>query len=276
MTAAGSTGPGRPRGVGSTSPGRARGVGSHPRGADSSAGRHGEAEERTYRILRELIVTGDLAPGERAVEVQLAHRIGVSRTPVRSALARLAREGYLVPSTTGRRIEHVVAPLTADAMRELWGIVGALEGLAIGAIEAMGGEERGGLAEELQRINRDLETAAGSRPPDAARLAHLQGEFHCRFMERCAGPQLRALYEGLRPHVRRYEWAYGRRSDALYAPSIAEHHGILEAVSAGDGAGARALLIRHWERGAERTAEVIAKRTAAVIAKRTAAAIAES
>lgn len=214
-------------------------------------------EDRTYEVIRELIVTGRLRPGEPAVETRLAERLGVSRTPVRAAIARLAREGFLAPATKGRRIQHVASPLSVAAMRELWSIIGALECLAVSAVGQISVTERAQLADNLAAINRELSTAAESRPRNPEQLAKLQGAFHARFVERCAGPHLLKLHESIRPHLRRYEWAYGARREAPYGPSINEHDAIISGIRDGDVKLSRRLLRRHWKDAAERTATVI-------------------
>src|SRR5258705_7633304 len=84
----------------------------------------------TYRRLRELIVGGRLAAGARLIETELAGRLGVSRTPVRAALLRLAQEGYILSPGAGRRARPAVAaPTPADAA-ELFNIIAGNEGLA--------------------------------------------------------------------------------------------------------------------------------------------------
>ncbi|HEX2206085.1 MAG TPA: GntR family transcriptional regulator, partial [Longimicrobium sp.] len=83
-----------------------------------------------YARLRELIVNGRLAPGARVIESELAERLGTSRTPVRSALHRLQGEGYVVAWRRGGRTQLSVAPLTKEDGRELFWIVGELEGMA--------------------------------------------------------------------------------------------------------------------------------------------------
>lgn len=223
----------------------------------SGRGMHGEVADRTYEALRELVVSGRLRPGERAVETRLAGLLGVSRTPVRAAIARLAREEFLVPATRGRRIEYTAAPLTADDMEELWSILGSLEGLAVSRLEVLSEDDRRALAGELRSINRNLRGAARERPRSADRLADLQGAFHACFVDRCAGPHLRKVHEGIRPHLRRYEWAYGARAGASYGPSLGEHDEIIEAIADGDGDRARHLVVRHWTRAARRTADVM-------------------
>jgi DNA-binding GntR family transcriptional regulator len=83
-----------------------------------------------YGQLRDLIVTGRLRPGARLIETDLALRLGFSRTPIRGALRVLCSEGYVQAVDGGKRTRLVVAPLSAADARELFGIVGALEGMA--------------------------------------------------------------------------------------------------------------------------------------------------
>lgn len=218
---------------------------------------HGQVEDRTYEALRELIVTGRLPPGGRAVETRLAARLGVSRTPVRAAIARLSREGFLVPTTSGRRIEHRAAPVGVEDMEELWGIMGALESHALRRIDRLSEPDRRALAEELRSINRELRSASSARPRDVERLADLQGAFHTCFIERCAGKHLRTMHEGIRPHLRRYEWAYGTQAHAPYEPSTQEHEEIIDAIRDGDGERAATLVVRHWDGAARRTTEIM-------------------
>ena len=93
-----------------------------------------QAEDRpnmVYRELRELIVSGRLAPGTRLVETIVAERLGVSRTPVRSAFNRLQREGYAIAGNEGdERRRLVVAPITVDDAADLVHALGTRDGLA--------------------------------------------------------------------------------------------------------------------------------------------------
>lgn len=82
------------------------------------------ASDRAYTALREDILTGRLTPGTALSEVDLAERLGVSRTPLRAALARLALEG-LVDTTRGRT--GVVSAVSVDSITELFELREALE-----------------------------------------------------------------------------------------------------------------------------------------------------
>jgi DNA-binding GntR family transcriptional regulator len=123
----------------------------------------------------------------------------------------------------------------------------------------MSPEERAALVADLERLNAELSAATSARPRDNDVVFELQTAFHVGFMDRCAGPQIRKLYDSIRPHVQRYEWAYGTQSDAPYAPSIAEHRRIIAAVAAGDPRAARDEIERHWANGVGRTARLIAR-----------------
>jgi len=74
---------------------------------------------RAFQALRELIVRGNLPPGAWIVEAEIASQLGLSRTPIRSALQWLHREGYVVEHKGNRKARIVVAPLTREDAREL-------------------------------------------------------------------------------------------------------------------------------------------------------------
>jgi DNA-binding GntR family transcriptional regulator len=79
-----------------------------------------------YEQLRDAIVRGELRPNERLIEAELAANLGVSRTPVRESLPRLAAEGLIVSRGRG----WVVLEHTADEIREIYDVRAALEGYA--------------------------------------------------------------------------------------------------------------------------------------------------
>ncbi|MGH7719378.1 MAG: GntR family transcriptional regulator, partial [Gemmatimonadaceae bacterium] len=86
---------------------------------DSTDGR-GDRPAAVYLQLRTLIVEARLAPGSRLVESELASRLGVSRTPVRSALQRLQQEGYVIATPNLQNARLTVAPLTREDAREIF------------------------------------------------------------------------------------------------------------------------------------------------------------
>jgi DNA-binding GntR family transcriptional regulator len=218
---------------------------------------HGSLPERTYERLRSLIVRGRIPSGARVVEADVAQRFGISRTPVREALSRLVQERYLVPSAHGKRTELVVAPFSGADIRELWEIIGSLESSAAAMTTSLPAERRRVVADDLQKLNVELRSAASARPRDPDVLFQLQTAFHLRFVHETAGPHLRFIYDGLRPHVQRYEWIYGTMADADYEPSAEEHLRIIEAIGRGDVDAAREAVLKHWTNAAGRTVETM-------------------
>jgi DNA-binding GntR family transcriptional regulator len=96
----------------------------------SSKAEHGTSLLTAFQEIRELIVHGKLSPGTWIVEGDLAERLGMSRTPVRGALNWLQREGYVLEQKSASKSRMFVAPLTKDDAKELYSIVGRIEGLA--------------------------------------------------------------------------------------------------------------------------------------------------
>ena len=217
----------------------------------------GMLPEQTFERLRDLIVKGRIPSGARVVEAEVALRFGVSRTPVREALARLLHERYLVPSSGEKRTQLVVAPFTSADVQELWGIVGALESYAVSLIISLSADQRTTIADELRYLNLKLNAAASARPRDPDKLLTLQTAFHVRFVNECTGPQFRAIYDAIRPKVQRYEWIYGTQQDAEYGPSTKEHRRIIAAIRTGDAITARVAVRTHWTKAADRTVRII-------------------
>ncbi len=209
-----------------------------------------------YRQLRQLIVSGSLAPGTRLVETDLARRLGFSRTPIRGALRLLLREGY-VNALSGVRTRLVVAPMTIEDARELFKIVGAIEGLGAREAAALPDRRRRRLAAELRGFDEALLAASALTPPDSATIFELFTRFHLRYIETAAGDRLRALHDSIKPQAERYRRLYSLAPEGRIAASVDEHGAIIRAIECGDGEGARAAVEHNWSNAAERLAAVI-------------------
>lgn len=222
-------------------------------GAPSRAAR----PELVYRKLRELIVRGQLAPGTRIVETDVAQRLGVSRTPVRGALQRLQQEGYIVDSPALQQSRPTVAPLTREDERELFSIVAEVEGLAARLAAQRPSTEREQLAAELTSINEQFRKAAEAKQHNHNRLWELDERFHRRYVEVAAGPRLLALYEAVKPQAERYERIYVSLLARDLSPSIAEHVAIIRAIKTGNADAAQHAVQTNWRNAAERLGNVI-------------------
>ena len=131
-----------------------------------TANARSDTVSRVYQELRGLIVWGHLPPGARIAERAVAERLGLSRTPVRSALHRLQQEGFVSSVGRGQDQRLIVAPLTQEDGREIILIVGPPRGAggAHGGIAAGRSPEadRGAAARDQPRPRRGVE-AAGVR-----------------------------------------------------------------------------------------------------------------
>jgi DNA-binding GntR family transcriptional regulator len=212
---------------------------------------------QTYRTLRDLIVRGRLAPGSRIIEAEVAARLDVSRTPIRAALLRLQREGYVVEAGDGRRTRLMVAPLTAGDAADLFDIVGEVEGLAGRYVAQLPARERGRLVAELSTINGDLRREAEKARPDGNLFYRLDNTFHRTYVEAAARARLLALHDAIKPQAERYIRVYVSALLDEMATSVAEHAVIVEAIGTGDPDAAQRAVQTNWRNAAVRLGRVI-------------------
>lgn len=222
-----------------------------------SAGNRGESVNRAYDQLRELIVHGKLAPGSRIIESDIADRIGLSRTPIRSALHRLQQEGYVVSLDRGKERRLAVAPLTQSDAMELFQIVGGLEGLAARANAELPGAERAAIVTRLRALNADLGAAGRAVPADPRRLFDLDVAFHQTYVEAGSGPRLMALHNAIRPQAERYARLYVNSLVDEIATSVSEHEEINRCIELGDPNAAQMSVESNWRNAGLRLSRVI-------------------
>jgi DNA-binding GntR family transcriptional regulator len=236
---------------------------SAPRPSSNGAGRPSAHEPldnvtRVYRELRALIVSGQLPAGSRIAERAVVTRMGLSRTPVRSALHRLQQEGFV--DSVGRAGDQrlIVTPLTKDDGHEIFLIIGHLEGLAARQAASLPRRERMALALRLREINRTL--SAGARDASSsARLFELDEQFHRTFVDGVVGPRLLALHRAIKPQTERYARLYVDILLDELPTSVKEHGFIADAIAEGKADAAQAAVERNWHNAAERLARVIAE-----------------
>ncbi len=212
-----------------------------------------------YQTLREMIVHGRLAPGARIVEAEVADRLEVSRTPVRSALQRLQQEGYIVVMVNGRQSRTCVAPLTREDAREVFAVIAALEGLAGRLAAQLPPEARTPLVRALKRLNAELLALSKTPQPDANRRFENDTEFHRRYVDAAAGPRLKALHAAVKPQAERYIRLYISLLVGEMGTSRKEHEAITAAIAGGDDEAAQRAVQTNWCNAAERLVRVIEK-----------------
>jgi DNA-binding GntR family transcriptional regulator len=195
--------------------------------------------ERTLATLRELILDGDLRPGTRLGEVELAERLGVSRTPVREALSRLAAEGLVeIAPNRGAR----VATWSVAELEGVFDLRASLEPQLTGFAVARATPEDVAELEELAQRMVDVGTPGSDQDLDA--LVPLNRAFHDRLVALAEHPALAAALAAAikTPIVVRNFHTY---DEASLRRSLAHHAEIVAAVRAGDPAWAQAVMTAH-------------------------------
>lgn len=181
--------------------------------------------DQVYQAVRDRILSGDLGPGEYIREQDLSNAMGVSRTPVREALGRLASESFL------ERIPHRgfrVPEESFSRLLELYPIVGALEYLAGQlAFPNLGDDD----FRQLHEINERLRAAMDRDDVQAA--MEINHEFHHLIAARSDNERLTQLLDDLLSQLTRLEiWYYSSRGRA--EESVREHDELIAALEAGD------------------------------------------
>ena len=211
---------------------------------------------RVYNELRALIISGQLPPGARIAERTVVDRLGLSRTPVRSALHRLQQEGFVGSAGIGREQRLIVTPLTQNDGRELFLIVGHLEGLAVREAASLPTERRRALVREMREINRELGIASRTRGAHT-RAFELDLTFHRTYVEGIAGPRLIALHRAIKPQSERYTRLYVNVLLDELPTSVKEHEVIARAIAAGDATAAQQAVETNWRNASLRLSSVI-------------------
>lgn len=206
---------------------------------DKSEGEGHTLSEQVFRTIQAAIVKGEIAPGSKISEPELARTYGISRGPLREAIQRLEGQRLLI------RVPHVgarVVSLTHKELLELYQIRESLEGLACRlAAEHMTRQEVAELREILATHERDAAFQAG--------IDYFQQEgdydFHYKIIRGSRNQMLtKLLTEELYQLVRMYRLQYSATPNRPQQ-AFKEHHQILDAIADGDGELAELLMRRH-------------------------------
>jgi DNA-binding GntR family transcriptional regulator len=180
--------------------------------------------DRAYTTLRDAIVDGTLAPGERLRDQELTEWLGLSRTPVREALSRLEQDGLV--ETEPQRFTRV-APLDRRAARDAFPIVAAIHALAaeIGVPKLTAAD-----LEAMSNANARFAQALKAVDVDAALNA--DDDFHAVLLTASANTELTKTLDRLMPRLRRLERL--RFSSLAGRASVRQHDAILGAAGQHD------------------------------------------
>lgn len=178
-----------------------------------------------FHTLREAILKGELKPGERLMELQLAAKLGVSRTPIREAIRMLELEGLAV---TVPRKGAQVAKMTEKDLEDVLQIRRALDELAVSlACDNMTEDILEQLHEALLRF------AESTRTGNVKQIAQTDMAFHEVIYQAADNPKLVSLLNNLREQMYRYRVEYLKKDD-VYPVLIEEHERIYEGLKRKD------------------------------------------
>ncbi|MCR4471728.1 GntR family transcriptional regulator [Burkholderia sp. SCN-KJ] len=206
-------------------------------------------QERVLVYLRDLILKGEFAPGERLAEVALAERLQASRTPVRLALTTLQQEGLVEPSPAGG---YVMRRITATEIADAIAVRGHLEGMAARLVAEHGVQRQlsNGLNECLRTGDRLLAKQELTLD-DYAVYTDMNNRFHQLVVEASGNAALiRAIDMNNRlpfasaSAMLPMQSALHEGRDWLFM-AHRQHHGLVHAMEKGEGTRAQALASEH-------------------------------
>ena len=236
------------------SPGRTSDLGDTAQGGPTEPILRASLHDQLTARLRDMIIDGDLRPGERVPEKALCVRFGVSRTPLRETLKVLASDGLLelLPNRGAR-----VVRLTVADVDELFPIMGALEGLAGEFACAHVTDEE---IAEVRALHYQM--VLHYTRGELTEYFRLNQQIHECIIDAARNPSLLRLYRSLVGRVRRARYM-ACMSKARWAQAVEEHEAILAALAARNGARLAQVLQAHLRHKCETVKESLLMETAA-------------
>lgn len=170
-----------------------------------------------FNTLRQAILTGELKPGERLMEIHLANRLGVSRTPIREAIRKLELEG-LVTMIPRRGAE--VAQITEKSMNDVLEVRRAVDALCVElACDRITGEELQALKTACDAFEQAVRTK------DVKKIAKADVDLHDIIVQATGNKRLIQLVNNLSEQMYRYRFEYIK--DFTQHEKLVEEHRII-------------------------------------------------
>lgn len=195
-----------------------------------------------FHTLRQAILRGELKPGERLMEIQLANKLGVSRTPIREAIRKLELEG-LVLMIPRRGAE--VAQITEKSLRDVLEVRRALEELAV-QLACMRMTAEG--IRKLWQAASEFEDVLGDE--DITVVAEADVAFHDVIYLATDNERLISLLNNFREQMYRYRVEYLKKKEC-HEKLLAEHRELIQAIENGDCKRATEITSMHIENQVE-------------------------
>ena len=201
-----------------------------------------------FNTLRKAILRGELKPGERLMEIQLANKLGVSRTPIREAIRKLELEGLVLMIP---RKGAEVAQITEKNMQDVLEVRKALEELSVQlACERITPEQ----VEEMKMAAEDFRKVLKSG--DVTKIAEADVKFHDIIFAATNNQRLITLLNNLREQMYRFRVEYLKQKEC-YPQLLEEHDKLIELISGGEVEEACELMGCHIDNQASTVSDVI-------------------
>lgn len=201
-----------------------------------------------FNTLRQAILRGELKPGERLMEIQLANKLGVSRTPIREAIRKLELEGLVIMIP---RKGAEVADITEKSLRDVLEVRKALEELAVQlACDKITEEE----IEDLKKAAEEFKKILKSK--DITEIAEADVRFHDVIFMATDNQKLIQLLNNLREQMYRFRVEY-LKNEEVYPQLIAEHEEIIEHIARKEKEKASKILCQHIDNQVETVIDII-------------------
>ena len=198
--------------------------------------------------LRKAILRGELKPGERLMEIQLANKLGVSRTPIREAIRKLELEGLVLMIP---RKGAEVAQITEKNMQDVLEVRKALEELSVQlACERITPEQ----VEEMKMAAEDFRKVLKSG--DVTKIAEADVKFHDIIFAATNNQRLITLLNNLREQMYRFRVEYLKQKEC-YPQLLEEHDKLIALISGGEVEEACELMGCHIDNQASTVSDVI-------------------
>ena len=207
-------------------------------GSDSEINEFLPLREVVFLTLRKAMLKGELQPGERLMEIALANRLGVSRTPVREAIRMLEHEGLVVMKP---RRGAQVAKITEQELNDVLEVRKSLEMLAANkACERMTEEDM----KAMRDAGAEFRKLALNPNCDLTALTEADVAFHDTIYRGTRNRRLNQILANLREQMYRFRLEY-LKDASIRESLVSEHEEIMKAVAGRDGELAADLIGEH-------------------------------
>lgn len=195
--------------------------------------------QKTYRLLYEQIIRGSLAPGEKLDIVSLASQLGISRTPVKEAINRLAQDGLVkIRSRSGT----YVSTLEPEMIRELFEVRLMIE------LWAAEWAVRNPNSFDMRRVTEIMQEAGSlfqaDKEFDYTTFCRYDSEFHSLIVDSAKNSRMSDVYQSLHPHIQIMRVHWGKARDRAFI-SHEEHLKIVDSLGRANYQLARDALKKH-------------------------------